>query len=127
MTSDWLWLDADKVNPTFECPVEVISALYGACYGPLLLGVRKFLVSSPPHGDNRECPQVCSGSTWLCENADTETISAIIESGRRRGRIIVSAKASFLIHYFISVSRILFSHSLGHLRTIRAAILSVRT
>ncbi len=28
---------------------EVIRALYGACYGPLLLGVRKFLIKRTPY------------------------------------------------------------------------------
>ncbi len=52
----------------------------------------------------------------LCKNADVETFRATIESGRQRGRIIVAAKASFLIQYFVSVSRKSFLHSLGQNR-----------
>ncbi len=52
----------------------------------------------------------------LCKNADAETFGATIESGRQRGRIIVAAKASFLIQYFVSVSRKSFLHSLGQQR-----------
>ncbi len=48
----------------------------------------------------------------MCENADAETFCATIESGRQRGRIIVAAKASFVIQYFVSVSRKSFLHSL---------------
>ncbi len=63
----------------------------------------------------------------LCENADTETNCATIESGLRRRRIIIAVETSFLIQCFVSDSRKSFSHSLGHLRTNRATILSVRT
>ncbi len=56
----------------------------------------------------------------LCKNADTETDCATIESRRCRGRIIVAAKANFLIQYFVSVSRKSFSHGLGQLETFPA-------
>jgi len=41
----------------------------------------------------------------LCENADTETNCATIESGKSRGRIIVAAMANFMIQYFVSISK----------------------
>ena len=40
-----------------------------------------------------------------CENSDIETFRATIESGRQRGRIIIAAKANFLIQYFVSVAK----------------------
>ncbi len=52
----------------------------------------------------------------LCKNADTETNCATIESGRWRGRFIIAAKAEFATQYFVSVSKNLFPHSLGHNR-----------
>ena len=41
----------------------------------------------------------------LCKNSDIETFRATIESGRQHGRIIVAAKANFMIQYFVSVSK----------------------
>ncbi len=62
----------------------------------------------------------------LCKNADTETNCATIESMRCRGRIIVAAKANFLIQCFVSVYRKLFLHSLGHNRkSVMAARMSL--
>ncbi len=55
-------------------------------------------------GMKRAIANGCFGSR-LCENADTETNRATIESGKKRGRIIVAAKANFMIQYFVSVSK----------------------
>ncbi len=65
--------------------------------------------------------------SWLCKNADTETDCATIESRRCRGRIIVAAKANFLIQCFVSVCRKLFLHSLGQLRTLATYRCHVRS
>ena len=55
-------------------------------------------------GANLIARNASSGSR-RCENADTETKCTTIESGRQCGRIIVAAKANFMIQYFVSVSK----------------------
>ncbi len=58
---------------------------------------------------------VCFGSR-LCKNAVADAFCAIIESGAWLRRFIIAAKAEFTTQYFVSVSKNLFSHSLGHNR-----------
>ncbi len=88
-----------------------------------LTAISRGIVLRAVSGPQRRVPiiiYVAFGS-WLCKNADTETDCATMESRRCRGRIIVAAKANFLIQCFVSVCRKLFLHSLGHNRSWRAS------